>query len=60
MRYFGFILVNNAWENGWYSYWFFGGLIIDLSGTGIFFGVSPFGYSITGYLGGNLNGAYKR
>ena len=34
------------------------GLIIDLSGTGIFFGVSPLVYSITGYLGGNLNGAY--
>ena len=36
------------------------GLIIDLSGTGIFFGVSPLVYSITGYLGGNLNGLYTK
>ena len=30
------------------------GLIIDLSGTASFFGLSPLIYSITGYLGGYL------
>ena len=36
------------------------GLIIDFSGTGLFFGLSSLVYSITGYLGGYLNGAYTR
>ena len=31
------------------------GLIIDLSASGIFFGLSPLTYTITGYLGGGLN-----
>jgi len=30
------------------------GLLVDLSGSGIFFGLSPLSYSITGYLAGNL------
>ncbi len=30
------------------------GLLIDLSGTATFFGLSPLVYTITGYLGGNL------
>ena len=30
------------------------GLIVDLSGSGIFFGLSPLTYTITGYLGGGL------
>ena len=33
------------------------GLIIDLTGSAMFFGLSPLIYSITGYLGGNLHGA---
>jgi len=36
------------------------GLIIDLSGTASFFGLSPLIYSITGYLGGYLMGVYSR
>ena len=31
------------------------GLIVDLSGSSIFFGLSPLIYTITGYLGGGLN-----
>ena len=31
------------------------GLIVDLSASGIFFGLSPLIYTITGYLGGGLN-----
>ena len=31
------------------------GLIVDLSISGIFFGLSPLIYTITGYLGGGLN-----
>ena len=31
------------------------GFIVDLSGGGIFFGLSPLTYSLTGYLGGGLN-----
>ena len=31
------------------------GLIVDLSISGIFFGLSPLIYTITGYLGGELN-----
>ena len=31
------------------------GLIVDLSGSGIFFGLSPITYTITGYLGGGLS-----
>jgi rod shape-determining protein MreD len=30
------------------------GLVVDLSGSGIFFGLSPLSYSITGYLAGSL------
>ena len=30
------------------------GLIVDFSGNGIFFGLSPLTYTITGYLGGSL------
>ena len=30
------------------------GLIVDLSGSSIFFGLSPLTYTITGYLGGGL------
>lgn len=36
------------------------GLIIDLSGTASFFGLSPLIYSITGYLGGYLSGQFSR
>ena len=36
------------------------GLLVDLSGTATFFGLSPLIYSITGYLGGNLSGSYTR
>ena len=36
------------------------GLILDISGTGLFFGLSPLIYSITGYLGGNLKGIILR
>ena len=35
------------------------GLIVDLSGTASFFGLSPLTYSITGYLGGSLMGKYS-
>ena len=31
------------------------GLIVDLSGSSIFFGLSPLTYTITGYLGGGLS-----
>lgn len=36
------------------------GLLIDLSGTASFFGLSPLIYSISGYLGGYLSGQYSR
>ncbi len=36
------------------------GILIDLSGTASFFGLSPLLYSITGYLSGNLKGAYSK
>ena len=36
------------------------GLLIDLSGTAMFFGLSPLIYSVTGYLGGYLRGALKK
>ena len=36
------------------------GLLVDLSGTATFFGLSPLIYSITGYLGGNLAGSYSK
>jgi rod shape-determining protein MreD len=36
------------------------GILIDLSGTASFFGLSPLLYSITGYLGGYLKGAYSK
>lgn len=36
------------------------GLILDMSGTGLFFGLSPLIYSITGYLSGNLKGIISR
>ena len=36
------------------------GLLIDLSGTGSFFGLSPLVYSITGYTGGYLNAAHNK
>ncbi len=36
------------------------GLVFDLSGTANFFGISPLIYSVTGYLGGNLHGAYTK
>lgn len=36
------------------------GLLIDLSGTASFFGLSSMIYSITGYLGGYLMGTYSR
>ena len=35
-------------------------LLVDLSGTATFFGLSPLIYSITGYLGGNLTGSYSK
>ena len=31
------------------------GLVVDLSGSSIFFGLSPLTYTITGYLGGGLS-----
>jgi rod shape-determining protein MreD len=34
------------------------GLLLDLSGSAIFFGLSSLTYSITGYISGNLNGLY--
>ena len=36
------------------------GIIFDLSGTALFFGLSPLIYTITGYLSGNLNGMYTK
>ena len=36
------------------------GLVLDISVTGLFFGLSPLIYSITGYLGGNLKGIILR
>ena len=36
------------------------GLLIDLSGTALFFGLSPLIYSITGYLAGSLSGSYSK
>ena len=36
------------------------GLLVDLSGTATFFGLSPLIYSVTGYLGGNLAGSYTK
>ncbi len=36
------------------------GLIFDLSGGSLFFGLSPLIYSFTGYLSGNLRGAYSK
>lgn len=35
------------------------GLLIDISGAAIFFGLSPLTYTITGYLSGNLKGLYN-
>ena len=35
------------------------GLLVDLSGTASFFGISPLIYSITGYLGGSLMEKYS-
>ena len=35
------------------------GLLIDISGAAIFFGLSPLTYTITGYLVGNLKGLYN-
>tara|TARA_B100000214_G_C23857112_1_gene576237 strand:- start:131 stop:604 length:474 start_codon:yes stop_codon:yes gene_type:complete len=39
---------------------FFMGLIIDLSGAGLFFGLSSLTYTITGYFSGILHNAYSR
>ena len=36
------------------------GMLIDLSGTASFFGLSPLIYSVTGYLGGYLMGSYSK
>ena len=36
------------------------GIIFDLSGSALFFGLSPLIYTITGYLCGNLNGMYTK
>ena len=36
------------------------GIIFDLSGSALFFGLSPLIYTITGYLSGNLNGMYTK
>ena len=41
-------------------YGFLIGLLIDLSGTALFFGLSPLVYSITGYLAGSLSGYYSK
>ena len=35
------------------------GLLIDISGAALFFGLSPLTYTITGYLAGNLKGLYN-
>ena len=34
------------------------GLLVDISGAAIFFGLSPLTYTITGYIAGNLKGLY--
>ena len=36
------------------------GLLVDLSGTALFFGLLPLTYSITGYLAGNLKDTYNK
>jgi len=36
------------------------GIIIDLSGSTLFFGLSPLIYSFTGYISGNLKGMYSK
>lgn len=36
------------------------GLIFDLSGSALYFGLSPLIYSTTGYLSGNLKGLYSK
>ena len=36
------------------------GIIFDLSGSALFFGLSPLIYTITGYLSGNLNRMYTK
>ena len=36
------------------------GIIVDLSGSALFFGLSPLIYTFTGYLSGNLNGMYTK
>ena len=36
------------------------GIIFDLSGSALFFGLSPLIYTITGYLSGNLKGMYSK
>ena len=36
------------------------GLIIDFSGSALFFGISPLIYSFTGYLSGNMQGLYSK
>ena len=36
------------------------GIIFDLSGSALFFGLSPLIYTTTGYLSGNLNGMYTK
>ena len=40
--------------------WLIFGIIFDLSGSALFFGLSPLIYTITGYLSGNLNGMYTK
>jgi len=51
------IKANNAWgyDLSAACSGFLFGLIVDLSISGIFFGLSPLIYTITGYLGGGLN-----
>ena len=39
---------------------FFGGMVVDFTGTASFFGLSPLIFSITGYLSGNLKGLYNK
>ena len=36
------------------------GIVVDLSGSALFFGLSPLIYTFTGYLSGNLNGMYTK
>ena len=36
------------------------GLIFDLSGSALYFGLSPLIYATTGYLSGNLKGLYSK